>query len=156
MTSDRSILHCNKHCKEALYKTERYSQVIALLFELNRREMREQKSPIWAVFLRLQYENDYDVQVFNKIGEPVQVGKNNALAALSKSSPLPCPLSPPKPNGRPKCIQRLPSLRFHQDVCLYGEPEETEGYMYLGCCCSVNRKAPPAPPLPLNPALTLG
>ena len=84
--SDGATLRVVGHFMEALYRTERYPEVIDLLIELDRTPTLIEGNSLWTVFLRAQYEPYFNVSIFDKIGKITRVEKNDALQDLMRIS----------------------------------------------------------------------
>ena len=85
-TSGDAILRIIKRCIEALFRTERYSEVTDLLFELDSTQTRHTDSSLWTTFLKAHYDRSLNVLLFEKIGKIAHVEKSNALQDFMRLS----------------------------------------------------------------------
>ena len=85
-SGDASILNAVSHYLLALFRTGDYATLIKIIHELDARLTWESGQSLWTVFLREQYENDYDIEIFDKVGVVLRVTKDEDLAKLMESS----------------------------------------------------------------------
>ena len=90
---DDSILRSVKHYLEALYRTQRYNDIVDLVYELDGRntivikDNFTQAAPkLWIVFLRAQYEDYFDAKAFDKMGKVSKETKDERLLEFMKKS----------------------------------------------------------------------
>lgn len=84
--SDVSVLRTIKHYIMALYRTEDYSTITKLLYELDSIATWEENRSLWIVFLREQYDSYYRINIFDKVGTIVRATKDDALAEFMEAS----------------------------------------------------------------------
>ena len=84
--SDSSILFSIKYYIEALYRMGQYDGMTELFYNLDTRETHEPHTSLWIIFLRKQFEGDFAVDLFNKLGKVTQESNDNSLHELMRKS----------------------------------------------------------------------
>ena len=86
LANDESTLRSIKHYIEALYRTGRYSEIIEMLRDLEKRKTVDPNISLWTAFLRKQIEDHYAVDIFGKLGKICYESKDHSLQDFMQMS----------------------------------------------------------------------